>query len=146
MGWPVLKRATGFKMGQVENQVVTYILLNCQMEHAEDIIYYIYVFAWTESKMNRHYILYHSRHPGWYSSFQDILGNTYIFHDVANWKTQKVTLGYILVKPCLFLGYRVSPWQSIHITFGPLGVIWMTTPQLYPVTKEEEGFIFPGQF
>ena len=43
--------------------------------------------------MNRHYILYHSRHPGWYSYFLGYPGqDVYFFQDVSNWETQKVTI------------------------------------------------------
>ena len=33
--------------------------------------------AWTSKQMSRHYILYHSSHPGWYSYFPGYLGSTY---------------------------------------------------------------------
>ena len=29
MGWPILKQAAHFKMGQISNQAVTYIAISC---------------------------------------------------------------------------------------------------------------------
>ena len=105
--------------------------------------------AWTSKQMSRHYITYHSRHPGWYSKFPGHPGQCLYFPrcgpGCAKW-IPKVTIfktnGYKLVKPCFYLCYSISsqllpvsvvnsyhPW-----VFGPR-VIRMT-PQLYPVTQE----------
>ena len=87
--------------------------------------------AWTSKQTNRHYILYHSRHPGWYLYFSGYPGQ--YFPGCANWKTQKFTTGckfaflIPLISPllkcahcpgCGFLGiwWNVTPANRVHFT------------------------------
>ena len=80
---------------------------------------YVAQAAWTAKQMimNRHYILYHSRHTGWYIFiFSRIPWAIHVFSRMwLNWKSQKITLGYIiLVKPCFFLGLTYTWSLSVY--------------------------------
>ena len=91
-----------------------------------DITFLVVRAAWTSKQMNRYYVLCQSRHPGYsIHIFQDILDNTYIFQDVANYKTQKVAMGCKFA----FLVLLISPLlKCAHCPrCGFLGIWWNVT-------------------
>ena len=101
----------------------------------------LYIFvaqaAWSSMKMGRHYITYHSRHPGWYLYFPGYPGQYLYFPGCrprcAKW-IAKVTP---LFKDCLLPNSAILLVCDItDQSIRPSGDInW--PHQIYPVTQEE---------